>query len=73
MGKDTERIFKAFHQFLDEHGQEDMDPDEMERLLDQFLAQYDSQLDTRPGTGRGGRKQEEKKRAPVQSVGTGTG
>ena len=44
MSKETEKIFRDLHRFLDAHGGEDLSEEEMERLVSQFMEDYNAKL-----------------------------
>ena len=48
MSKDTEKIFRQLNQYLDANGGDNMSDAEMERLVQQFMQEYNAKIDMRP-------------------------
>lgn len=42
MSKETEKLFKEFHKYIDEHSDENRTEADVERLMNEFIAQYNS-------------------------------
>ena len=44
MSRETEKVFKEFQKYLDEHAGKDVTDEEIERLLNEFMGRYNSNL-----------------------------
>lgn len=44
MSKETEKLIKEFHKYIDEHSDEDRTEADVQQLLDEFTAQYNSSI-----------------------------
>ena len=44
MSKETEKLFKEFHKYLEEHSDDDLTEAEVERLMNEFVVQYNSSI-----------------------------
>jgi len=42
MSKETEKLFKEFHKYIDEHSDENRTEADVERVMNEFIAQYNS-------------------------------
>ena len=44
MSKETEKVFKELHKYIDEHSDENRTQEDVERLMNEFMTQYNSDL-----------------------------
>ena len=44
MSRETEKLFKELHQYIDEHSGEDRSREGVEKLINSFMAQYNGNL-----------------------------